>query len=372
MNNAIQRADSNGTGVSLTPTLQDTLKLGEVFAKSGYFTDAREASQAVVKILAGAELGLPAMSAMSGIYIVQGRPTLSANLMAALVKRSGRYNYRVTEHSDKACTILYFECLGGNWEQIGESRFTIEDARRAKTKNIDTFPRNMLFARAMSNGVRWYCPDVTSGPTYTPDELSEGIEAEPIQGSYTEAPASPVAVVESMAGPLASPEQREQIKRLLDEAFSDRKEQGKFFTSIVGTKSFGAMTQSEYMDLGFALKEKLDPSMQQQPLTGGVDTETGEIFEEEDIFSREHAEKKQREELLSAIADLEAAAEQGGGYDGPAYRKALGLPPSLSLCSDDHLLKLKNNLVAFLRDDSLLGDEAPAAAQKTDLRAVRG
>ena len=29
----------------------------------------------------------------------------------------------------------------------------------------------MLFARAMSNGVRTHCPDVTSGNVYTPDEL---------------------------------------------------------------------------------------------------------------------------------------------------------------------------------------------------------
>ena len=28
----------------------------------------------------------------------------------------------------------------------------------------------MLFARAMSNGVRWYCPDVAMTPLYTPDE----------------------------------------------------------------------------------------------------------------------------------------------------------------------------------------------------------
>jgi hypothetical protein len=35
------------------------------------------------------------------------------------------------------------------------------------------FPRNMLFARAMSNGVKWYCPDVTSGVTvYSEGEIS--------------------------------------------------------------------------------------------------------------------------------------------------------------------------------------------------------
>ena len=46
----------------------------------------------------------------------------------------------------------------------------------------------MLFARAMSNGVRWYCPDVAMAPLYTPDELGaqvdgesgEVIEAEPV------------------------------------------------------------------------------------------------------------------------------------------------------------------------------------------------
>ena len=34
------------------------------------------------------------------------------------------------------------------------------------------FPRNMKFARAMSNGVGLHCPDLTAGtPVYTPDEL---------------------------------------------------------------------------------------------------------------------------------------------------------------------------------------------------------
>jgi hypothetical protein len=29
----------------------------------------------------------------------------------------------------------------------------------------------MLFARAISNGVKWYCPDVFSGPVYVPEEM---------------------------------------------------------------------------------------------------------------------------------------------------------------------------------------------------------
>jgi hypothetical protein len=36
----------------------------------------------------------------------------------------------------------------------------------------------MLFARAMSNGARWYCPDVFAGPAYTPDELGADVDGE--------------------------------------------------------------------------------------------------------------------------------------------------------------------------------------------------
>jgi hypothetical protein len=142
-------------------------ELGAVLVKSGFFQDTRDAAQAIVKVMAGRELGLQAIASMTGIYIVQGRVTLSANIMAAVVKRSGRYDYRVMVLDDKACEIAFFQ----SGQAIGNSRFTAEDAKRAGTKNMDKFPRNMLFARAMSNGVKWYCPDVTGGPVYTPEEL---------------------------------------------------------------------------------------------------------------------------------------------------------------------------------------------------------
>jgi hypothetical protein len=45
----------------------------------------------------------------------------------------------------------------------------------------------MLFARAMSNGVRWYCPDVTNGnAVYTPEELGAEVDEDGnvIEGTY--------------------------------------------------------------------------------------------------------------------------------------------------------------------------------------------
>lgn len=163
----------------------DAISIGETFYKSGMFADIKSAQQAVVKIMAGAEMGISPFQAMSGIHIIQGKPTIGAGLMASRVKASGKYNYKVTEMTDKVCSIEFTE--GG--QSIGTSSFTIEDAKKAGTKNIDRFPRNMLFARAMSNGVRWFCPDIYEGPVYVPEEMeniTEDVQAVEVKKQLNE------------------------------------------------------------------------------------------------------------------------------------------------------------------------------------------
>lgn len=143
-------------------------KIAKALAGSGYFKDVQTVSKAITKILAGQEFGFGPFASVNGIHIIQDKPAIGANLMAAAVKRSGRYDYRVARLDDAACEIKFYE----HGEHIGTSTFTIDDARRAGSKNLDKFPRNMLFARAMSNGVRWFCPDVMNGSAvYTPEEL---------------------------------------------------------------------------------------------------------------------------------------------------------------------------------------------------------
>lgn len=155
----------------------DALTIGETFFKSGMFSDIKSAQQAVVKIMAGAEMGISPFAAMSGIHIIQGKPTIGAGLMAARVKGFGKYDYKVLEHSDKVCSIEYFERLPANGlKSLGVSTFTIDDAKKAGTKNIDRFPKNMLFARAMSNGVKWYTPDIYENPVYVPEEMEQVTE----------------------------------------------------------------------------------------------------------------------------------------------------------------------------------------------------
>ncbi len=102
-------------------------EVGNAFVKSGFFQDTRDLSQAIVKILAGREFGFGPFSSMTGVYIIQGRPYLAANLMAAAVKRSGRYDYRVREMAGK---VPFIET--GTAETI----FNFIDVRRAPERRV--------------------------------------------------------------------------------------------------------------------------------------------------------------------------------------------------------------------------------------------
>lgn len=165
-------------GTELTVQDMSIESMGDVFVKSGFFVDTKDRAQAIVKILAGRELGISPIASMTGVYIVKGKPSMGANLIAACVKNSGRYNYRIVTLTDAVCELEFFERFdtGQPLVSAGKSKFTIEDAKRAGTQNLDKFPRNMLFARAMSNGAKWYAASIFSGGVYTPDELGATVQ----------------------------------------------------------------------------------------------------------------------------------------------------------------------------------------------------
>lgn len=139
--------------------------------ESGYFPDVKSKAQAIVKVMAGAELGLPPFASMSGIHIIQGKPVLGANVIATLVKNDPRYNYTIKVCSDMVCTLEWFE----DGKLQGESSFTLDEAKKAGLTGKDNwtkYPSDMLFARAISRGSRRFAPGIFGGsPVYTHDEM---------------------------------------------------------------------------------------------------------------------------------------------------------------------------------------------------------
>lgn len=160
-------------GLSLISRIAEFQTVAKLFADSGMFSDAKGAAQCFVKIMAGAELGLPPFTAMNAFHVVQGKPTMAANTIAARLKASGKYNYRIVEKSATKCVIDFYEA----GEKVYTETWDTDRARRANVKNMAAFPEAMLFARAITSGARAIAPDVV-GQFYTPDELGADVDAD--------------------------------------------------------------------------------------------------------------------------------------------------------------------------------------------------
>jgi hypothetical protein len=164
--------------------------IGQTMAKSGMFPDVTDGAKALVKILAGKEIGVTPFQSMTNIHVILGKATMGANLMAAKVKGSGKYDYRVMDLTNETCSILFKQrdsLAEGGWADLGKFTYSLEDAKRAGLvttgSSWEKYPSNMLFARAISSGVRIYCPDVFNGNlVYVPEELGAQVneDGEPI------------------------------------------------------------------------------------------------------------------------------------------------------------------------------------------------
>ena len=169
---------------------------------------------AFMRIQFGAELGFGPMSSLANVHLIEQpgggvKPSPSAAMIAARLIATGN-GYSVVELSSEACELDFGAGPNGNPRM---SRFTLEDAKTAglrftsfgkngkpgKPTNWSKFPRNMLFARALTNGAKWYHPEMFGGAVYTPDEISTGIAAEDaplpaIVVASEDAPTDPIMV----------------------------------------------------------------------------------------------------------------------------------------------------------------------------------
>jgi hypothetical protein len=158
--------------------ISNDMALGKVFADSGMFPDVKSAAQGCVKIIAGRELGLSPIQSQNAFYILNNRVGMFAQTVAALIKKSKEYDYTIEEHNEEKCIITFYK----NDEIVGRSDFDKAKAAKAGLINKDNYknyPMNMYFAKAISNGAKWYCPEVICGFS-TVEDLQE-IEKIPVE-----------------------------------------------------------------------------------------------------------------------------------------------------------------------------------------------
>ena len=146
----------------------------------GKMFSAYGSPQAVLStLLLGRELGLPAMASLRSVHVIKGKHSLSADLMVALVLKSGLAEYfTLIETTDKICT---YETHRKGKPKPQKLSYTIEQAEQAdllkssrsgELTNWQTIPTQMLRARCKSELARLEYPDILAG-LYTPEELRD-------------------------------------------------------------------------------------------------------------------------------------------------------------------------------------------------------
>lgn len=155
--------------------MEEALRLANHMFKSRIFSAYGTAEAVFSTIIAGRELGIPAMASLRAFHIIEGKPTLSAGTIQAMVLKSGKARYfRCSERTPLRAT---FVTQRGDEPEMALS-YTIEEGRAAFQGNDAKWaasgwgrnPADMLVARASSKLARLVYPDVVSG-LYAPEEM---------------------------------------------------------------------------------------------------------------------------------------------------------------------------------------------------------
>lgn len=149
--------------------VNDIERMALSIAKSRLFGMKTVEEAAALMLIAQSEGRHPA-SAAQDYHIIQGRPALKADAMLArFLSAGGKVEWHKYEPTIVEATFSH--------PQGGSIRFawTIEDAKRiglVGKDNWKNYPRAMLRARVISEGIRTVFPGVAVG-MYTPEEVSD-------------------------------------------------------------------------------------------------------------------------------------------------------------------------------------------------------
>ena len=151
-------------------TFESMERMASAVAKSGLF-GVKTADQALALMLVAQAEGRHPATAAQEYHIIQNRPALKADTLLARYQQAGG-TVKFEELSEKRCAATFSHPASGAFT----IDWTIEMAQRAGLASRDTwksYPRAMLRARVISEGVRTSFPGVAIG-VYTPEELQDG------------------------------------------------------------------------------------------------------------------------------------------------------------------------------------------------------
>lgn len=147
----------------------DMERMAAVVAQSGLFGIKTPMQALALMLIAQAE-GLHPATAARDYHVISGRPALKADAMLSKFQAAGG-KVQWHEYTDVSVSATFSHPQGGA-VKIG---WTIDQASRAGLTGRDVwkqYPRAMLRARVISEGIRTVYPGVLAG-MYTPEEIRD-------------------------------------------------------------------------------------------------------------------------------------------------------------------------------------------------------
>jgi hypothetical protein len=168
-----QRPEHNRAWTALLPVAAE---LAGQIAGTDFVPTAMRNNPAMVAaaILYGDEIGIGPMQSLARISVINGRPTLAAEMQRALILAAG-HDLWVEESTPNRCTICGRR---KNSEATSRITWTLDDAKRAGLAGKPPwrlYPRQMLLARASAELARAVFPDAIGGLAST-EELEDNPE----------------------------------------------------------------------------------------------------------------------------------------------------------------------------------------------------
>jgi len=172
------------------PEWDTLLEMARTLVQSGFLpAGVATLEKAATVILKGRELGIPPMQSLAHLHPIGGKLTCSAELMLALLARSGiTWEWERDGTDGREAAILFrrpgFAPVTGRFAMEDAQRIQVVEPRNGSRQTVRladqeawrNYPANLLRARAISNGARMIGPDYLAGMSYTPEELGAKVD----------------------------------------------------------------------------------------------------------------------------------------------------------------------------------------------------
>lgn len=196
---------ARGLPATRSTSMPEKIQYAQALARASLLPKAYQQNpgNVLLAVEMGEALGLHTYIAITNFHVIEGKPSASAGLISALVRRAG-HRLRITGNDTKATVQIV---RADDPDFTYEAVWTIDRAKTAGLLSKDVwkkYPAAMLKSRAITEGARDACQEALMGIDYTPEELGADVDVDGEPVTYTIQQGEPVPADDSWSTAIAN------------------------------------------------------------------------------------------------------------------------------------------------------------------------